>query len=487
MRPGRPLVWIIDDSATQAAIAERTLGDAYRYERFTSGESAIERLASSPPSARPDLILLDWVMPGLSGDEVCRYLRTLPDGGDLAIIIVTASRDETAGIVSSLASGANDYLTKPFTAAELHARVGSLLRASALAWEARRERQRLAAMNDLAKAVLGARGDVQVVLDSIAAWFSEHLVADCRLTLTTVQQLTRTATSGGGGGASPPTITRRVELADLGWCSVALTREPGAPPFDASDALEMDTALDYSGLAIESAIRAENDRATARFLQEMLGIVSHDLRTPLTAFGLGLDLLASETLTPQDRAVLRARLGRSAKRMSGIVEQLLDVTRTRIGTGIRVARAPVKLRDLVERVVEELRMAKGNTTLFEVEGDDVEGDWDGARLEQVFANLAGNAAQYGRSGAPIRIAVTATALEARVSVHNQNRDGVPIPAAKLATLFDPFTRGTSGANLEGLGLGLYISSEITKAHRGTITVDSDPDGTTFRVTLPLSG
>src|SRR4051812_45346610 len=102
----RPLVWIVDDSPTEALIAERSLGSAYDFERFLDGSVVVERLAAGAP--QPDLVLLDWVMPGMAGDEVCRFLRTDPRTLELPIILITASRIETSDVVNGLASGAND-------------------------------------------------------------------------------------------------------------------------------------------------------------------------------------------------------------------------------------------------------------------------------------------------------------------------------------------------------------------------------------------
>ena len=96
----RPLIWVVDDSPTQAAITEKLLGPKFRYERFADGTAAIEQITSG--GALPALILLDWVMPGLSGDEVCRYLRRMPEARELPIIILTASRTDTDDIVCAL-------------------------------------------------------------------------------------------------------------------------------------------------------------------------------------------------------------------------------------------------------------------------------------------------------------------------------------------------------------------------------------------------
>jgi signal transduction histidine kinase len=123
-----PWIWIVDDSAMEAAIARRALEPGYRVEVFSDGASAIELLATG---ARPDLLILDWVMPSMSGLEVCRFIRETLDHGTLPILILTAL-DHTQELVEGLRAGANDFVRKAFDQAELEARVATILRSAAL-------------------------------------------------------------------------------------------------------------------------------------------------------------------------------------------------------------------------------------------------------------------------------------------------------------------------------------------------------------------
>lgn len=113
----RPLVWIADDSETTARFTESALGDRYRYEWFSDGAAVVERIAAG--ARLPDALLLDWVMPAMTGGDVCKFLRSRPETVDLPIIIVTASRVETADVVQGLSIGANDYVARPFVPEEL--------------------------------------------------------------------------------------------------------------------------------------------------------------------------------------------------------------------------------------------------------------------------------------------------------------------------------------------------------------------------------
>jgi signal transduction histidine kinase len=169
--------------------------------------------------------------------------------------------------------------------------------------------------------------------------------------------------------------------------------------------------------------------------------------------------------------------------MTAIVDQLLDVTRARLGTGIPVERRALRLQPLIAGVLDELRLAY-RTTTFELRGDDIEGLWDGDRLGQVVSNLASNAAQYGKVGGPVAVDLASAGGVATIAISNPVRDA-PIEPDVLATLFEPFQRGRGSGHPGGLGLGLYIVREIVRAHGGAIGVVSSPAGTTFRVELPI--
>ena len=264
---------------------------------------------------------------------------------------------------------------------------------------------------------------------------------------------------------------------------VTLTRDTPSEPFDRHDLAAIETCLEHTGLALEAAIRSEAERATTRFHEEMLGIVGHDLRNPLAAMGVGIELLRLRGTDPDSERVL-GRLENSARRMTTIVDQLLDVTRARLGTGIPVERRALRLEPLIAGVVDELRLAH-RSTAFELRGADVEGVWDGDRLGQVISNLASNAAMYGKPGGPVVIELAQSSAAATIAISNPIR-GAPIADSVLHTLFDPFQRGRGGEHPGGLGLGLYIVREIVRAHGGTIEVASAAAGTTFRVSLPLA-
>lgn len=199
------MVWIVDDSPVEAELARRLLGDHYRTEVFLGGGHLLERLASGP---QPDALLLDWNMPELTGLEVCRFIRTTRDRSRLPILVFTATRDE-AELVAALSAGANDFVAKPCSAAELGARVAALVEHKRLSDSVQVEaalrerfigilghdlRQPLNTLTigaqSLGRAALGAREARTVKRLASAAARMNRMIAD-------ILDLTRSRTGGG--------------------------------------------------------------------------------------------------------------------------------------------------------------------------------------------------------------------------------------------------------------------------------------------------
>jgi signal transduction histidine kinase len=179
-----------------------------------------------------------------------------------------------------------------------------------------------------------------------------------------------------------------------------------------------------------------------------------------------------------------ARIGTSTRRMSRMVEQILDLARSRVGGGIVINPTAVDLGTVLAGVIDELRTAHPDRSV-DLRCPALQGSWDRDRMEQVFSNLIGNAIHYGDAEHPVTVEARDEGHQVCVDVHNH---GAPIPSALLPQLFEPFRRGerdSRATNTAGLGLGLYISHQIVTAHGGDIQVDSHPgDGTRFRVRLP---
>jgi sigma-B regulation protein RsbU (phosphoserine phosphatase) len=229
---------------------------------------------------------------------------------------------------------------------------------------------------------------------------------------------------------------------------------------------------------------AAEDRAT--FAEQMVGIVSHDLRNPIAAIQLSAALLGRGELTPRQGRALEA-ISNSVARSKRLIEDLLDFTEARIGRGLRVTPRPLRLHEFIAQVVGELRVLFPGRMLVHVAGDGEVCSGDEDRLAQLLGNLVSNAMAYGDPVAPVTVSTEVGAERAVLAVHNH---GHPIRAEALPTLFDAMTRGKDGTAASAphghsVGLGLFIVRQIARAHGGDVTVASSADaGTTFTVTLP---
>ncbi|NTX04566.1 PAS domain S-box protein [Myxococcus sp. CA040A] len=259
-------------------------------------------------------------------------------------------------------------------------------------------------------------------------------------------------------------------------------REPGQDPGGYVALLQDITA--ERRLTKEREHSVEQQRRQAEFEQQLIGIVSHDLRNPLGAILMGAARLNQQDGLDPGVRKLAARIQSSAARAVRMVNELLDFTQARMGGGIRIECGPTDLHALMRAMVEEVEAANPSAQVrVELSGNG-QGLWDGDRLSQVLQNLVTNALKYGEPETPIHVACRGDAEQVTFSVHNM---GAPIPEDQLPALFQPFQRGTDGVDKAGrsVGLGLFIVKSIVDAHGGRIDVRSSTDkGTTFIVTLP---
>lgn len=247
-------------------------------------------------------------------------------------------------------------------------------------------------------------------------------------------------------------------------------------------------------IRFSEAIDEALSKSTAQYSETMdktreqfLGILSHDLRNPIGAIIMGSTLL-TETGDADTREIALSILN-SGERMNRMVNDLLDLTRTRLGAGIPITCKPTDLAAVCRQVISELQTTHPETHLTLNCSGDLQGEWDSDRLAQVVSNLVANALQYGTPKSPVTICAKGDRDEVSLIVHN---DGPPIPESAIKMIFAPMARHLPGGqngdrNVTGLGLGLYIAYEIVAAHDGTITVTSaEEHGTSFTVTIPRS-
>jgi signal transduction histidine kinase len=263
------------------------------------------------------------------------------------------------------------------------------------------------------------------------------------------------------------------------------TRAEGAlETADIEDLTRFHEAIDQA--LAESVVRFTQDVEQSK--ETFLAILGHDLRTPLGAIQTSATFLLGSGDREEAERTLLARIAGSATRSVGMVGDLLDFTRSRLGDGIPVARAEAELGEVVREVVAEVRAAHPGCEIRVDADGEQRGRWDAPRLAQALGNLIGNAVQHGADGTPVTVDVRGTAEEVTVGVHNR---GAVIPSEQLDGIFNPMrarraprpeaARGPTGS----LGLGLYIAERIVHAHDGHLDVESsDSTGTTFTVHLP---
>lgn len=354
MSDSRHRVWIVEDSPLEAALAVRVLAPEAEVVVFSDGASAIEALSTT--RQMPDVVLADWVLPGIDGLELCRLIRQSYDEIALPVMIVTAREGRDVRL-EALEARVNDIVQKPFDPDELRGRVRVLART-------RRTHQR---------------------------------------------------------------------------------------------STELETALEL-----------------------FVGTVSHDLRTPLHAISGYAALMLTREDLPEKHRHWAERIVTVGARMARMLNELVEISEARGGTGIHLDRRLTRLGDVVAMVVEELQAANPGVAIECSYDGENEGLWDADRLARVVQNLVANAVVHGTPSTPIRVDLREEGADSVLVVHNE---GKPIPEALRLTLFDPFRRARKSGS--GLGLGLYITREIVKAHGGEVTFTSSAEGgTSFRVCLP---
>ncbi len=238
-------------------------------------------------------------------------------------------------------------------------------------------------------------------------------------------------------------------------------------------------------LLAESVAKYTQDVDHAKDL--FLGVLGHDLRNPLGAIMMSAASMIRRESPDWPHLKTVSRILNSGNRMNSMISDLLDFTRTRLGSGIPIVYRELDLSLLCQETADEIAAFHPQVMVDFQADEPLRGQWDGGRIAQMLSNLLANAVQHGLANAPVKVMLRGSPESVVLSVENQ---GAVIPKADLKNIFSPFVqldpaKGKTGAN-RNLGLGLYIAQAIVAAHHGTIDVESTPDRTTFRVHLPRS-
>ena len=464
----RRLLWVVDDSRLDAERARQVLGRDYDVALFADGSAALEELSAG---ARPDAIVLDWVMPGVSGLDVCRFLRASgAETQKIGILLLTVQRD-TEQIVEGLTSGANDFLAKPYEDEELRARVAALVRTGEL-------------VDKLARAEAENRRLLETGPDPL-------LVSDREGRLTFVNDCAERVFGVAREGLVGKMLGELVP--ELAPPQVALAKgESLLPVGDVTIGGRRfsPTHRTSAGADGSDTIISLRDVTERRLLEErrldFYSIIAHDLRTPLSAMTLRIASMLERSRTRpglsliEDLHKLETRVGS----LVAMINDFLDLARLE-GASQMIEYAEVDLAALVEQAREDF------SPLLERAGHAFRGPsvdpseravvfGDERRLLQVLSNLISNAIKF--TPAPGTVAVRIEVRERFVEVSVED-SGTGVSPALQSKLFQRYARAER--TVGGTGLGLLIVREIVEAHGGVVGVDSaEARGSRFWFRIP---
>lgn len=463
----RRVVWIVDDSPTEAEMARRALDDDHELVVLRDGSEVLERLVNQKP---PELLVLDWVMPGMSGIEVCEFIRNRPESRELAILLLTTNQ-ATDQIVRGLEAGANDYLVKPYSPLELRARVAALLRTLTL-------RERAEHAEGLLRRVLAQLPDGVVTFNAqsriiyVNPRISEVLGQPVDSLLgRTVDELL----PGLQIAKVPPTPGKQATLPDLELHGHVFQPRVSIPPSDDEGNTTV-TLRDVTEL---------RQRETRRV--DFYSMVAHDLRSPLSALQMRALMLLQGmrgAISPEVRQELDKMVAR-VRELVSTVNDFLDIAQME-SAHFELDQSEVDMASLCAEIYDEYRpvaASRGLELSVSAEpGAIVLGD--SRRLSQVIGNLVSNSLKFTPAGGRVGIELTSLDDAINLAVKDTGRGIAEDVQGRLFTKYER-VGGSQAARIEGTGLGLVIVKEIVEAHGGTVGVRSrEGEGSTFWFKLP---
>ncbi|WP_158623837.1 ATP-binding protein [Corallococcus llansteffanensis] len=493
----RPRILLADDNADMRDYVRRLLERRYQVTAVQNGAEALR----SARESRPDLVLSDVMMPVMDGIELVQRLRADEALCTLPVILLSARAGEEA-TASGLELGADDYLTKPFAARELLARVQAQLAMAAMRLRAAEQdahAENLAQQQRWLEAVLNRLPTPTLLVDPDSRRFTfanhaAHQLAD--------GQFPSELDDAGRGPSFRLTDDAERPL-DLERALDAPVRDLEAVGHSPAGRLHLVVDSDVvpaigqqpsrTILTMRDISRLKKVERELKTLlgarDEFLSIASHELKTPITSLRMQLQLAARGVKPEENRTPSPERLAKTLRvsliqvdRLTSLVDDLLDVARIRTGTldldFLEVDFAQLAS-DMVERLSGQLAQA-GCRVRLDLPPVLV-GVWDARRLEQVLTNLVSNAMKYA-AGSALEVRLAEEGDLVRLEVRDQ---GPGVPEAQRESIFDRFDRGIASRNAGGLGLGLFISKQIVVAHGGRISVEEGPEGgACFVVLLP---
>lgn len=265
--------------------------------------------------------------------------------------------------------------------------------------------------------------------------------------------------------------------------TLCLMRSDKTAPFGPADLAVAEELAKYAALAIDNAFLYETERKRADLEQHLIGIVSHDLRNPLSTILIAASSILQRAVDePTRRAV--ARIKAATDKSHRMIRDLLDFTRARHGHVIQISVTILDFHRLTADVLNEIREIYPDRRIELAQRGSGEGEWDADRLSQVIHNLVSNALDYSPPDSEVQVRTEGHPDHVVLQIKN---GGEPIPAERLAVIFQPLKPRSAKVNnnSHSIGLGLYIVEQIVLAHGGEVKAESsDANGTVFTVILP---
>ena len=486
----RARIVLADDNADMRDYVRRLLASAYQVIPVADGVEALRATIEHCP----DLVLTDVMMPRLDGFGLLKALREDPATASVPVIMLSARAGEEAR-VEGLEAGADDYLTKPFSARELLARVGgtlALAHARRVAGEELRESEaRFRHMADNAP---------------VMVWVTERDGRCSFLSKSWYEFTGFTPEMSLGFGWLNAVHPEDRPRAEAIFHAANTQREPFRADYrlrraSGEYAWAIDAAvprfgpdqcfLGYIGSVIDIQDRKQAEEALReadRRKDEFLATLAHELRNPLAPVRNALEILRLSGSESAAAGRARAMMERQIQQMSRLIEDLLDLSRISRGK-IELREERVDLAIAIRNAIETSRSQiehSGHRLVVELPSAPVWVDGDLTRLEQVFANLLNNAAKYTEPGGQILVAVSRVAGKAVVRVSDT---GIGIPRDQLPEVFEMFSQVSRSQHRAGggLGIGLNIVKQLVEMHGGSVHAESAGlgHGSEFVVELPV--
>ncbi len=486
-------ILVIDDEQIMRDGCSRILSkDNWSVLTAENGKKGLEEIQSHPEGI--DVVLLDLMMPGMSGMEVLDQIRAIDP--NLPVIVITGYATVESA-VEAMKKGAYDFIPKPFTPDQLRIVVRRALERRSLQKEAeflRKEREK--SLRDIAtekskiKTIINCMGDGVLVCDRDSCIVLSNPAASHMLKAPETYLLGNDLNQCNLPSELSSTIEESLQTKDMNYTSVSQELSVGE---SGEISLRAHTAPVRSDIGeIIGSVTVLQDISHLKELDKMksefIAMVTHELRAPIAAveqqLTVILNKMAGEVTEKQEQLLSRAK--QRTKGLLDLIKDLLDLSKIEAGKMVQY-KEPLALQEVIQRVVDLMKAEADNKKIdlqFSASTNISLINADRNSMEGIFTNLISNAIKYTPEGGKVWVNLDEDGGFVKATVSDT---GIGLKKEDLPRIFDKFYRvkTTQTRQIVGTGLGLSIVKSIVDAHLGSITVDSEEGGgTTFTVLLP---